>query len=325
VFGSETNDMRPLSYFLAVLLALGPASGEVVAAPAEVFEFDEFALYVPADVPAIRGIFLALGGPDTRAFVTDGLFGSPVAETEASLHLLSQELRAFAADHRLAILGTSRSGTEDMPNQPRSDEVIFKAMGEAARISGHPELNFAPLFLYGMSGGTPQTIGFTARNPERVGALLLKVPGPPERLVSAVALAVPSYVLFAEHDQFNDNSAPIAAIEFNRRAGGLWAFAVEPGVPHHSMTSSHRAITINWLRAIVELRLGASMQDPLRDVPESSGWLGHPDIGVSNWNDYTGDRRAASWFPSRATAEEWWEFVGAPTITRPGSSAVTDP
>jgi hypothetical protein len=61
----------------------------------------------------------------------------------------------------------------------------------------------------------------------------------------------------------------------------------------------------------VERRLGVSAQDPLRDVPESSGWLGHPEFGVAAWADYTGDRRAANWFPSRSTAEEWWEFVSA--------------
>jgi hypothetical protein len=316
--------MRTLSCFLATLLALPFVSQEAVAAPAEVFEFDEFALYVPADVATVRGIFLALGGPDTRAFVTDGLFGSPVAETEASLHLFGQELRTFAADHRLALLGSALRGLKNLPNQPSSDEIIFQAIGEAARTSGHPELSGTPIIVYGMSGGTPQAIGLAARNPQRVGALLLKVSAPPEHFESPGALAVPSYMILAELDQFADNTKVIAAFESNRRAGGLWAVAMEPGVPHHSLTPAHRAITLNWLRTIVELRLGSPEQDRIRDVPESAGWLGHPDIGVSNWTDYPGDRRAASWFPSQATAEEWWEFVGRSKIIRPDSSAVTD-
>jgi hypothetical protein len=108
----------------------------------------------------------------------------------------------------------------------------------------------------------------------------------------------------------------VAAFESNRRAGGLWAVAVEPGVPHHSLTPDHRALTVNWLRTVVDLRLGVSEQDPLRDVPESSGWLGHPDIGVSDWAGYPGDRRSASWFPSRATAEEWREFVGKKVLAK---------
>jgi hypothetical protein len=315
--------MRTLFLLLATLLAHPLTSRDAAAAPAEIFEFGDFALYIPANVPNVRGILLVLGGPDTRAFLSDGLFGAPIPELEASLHVLGQELRTLAADHGLAMLGTTRQGPAELPNQAQTDELIFEAIGQATRSSGHHELAGAPIFVYGISGGTPQAIGFTARNPERVGALLLKVPGPPERLSTAEALAVPSYMILAEQDQFADNTVVSAAFESNRRAGGLWAMAVERGVPHHSLTPGHRALTVNWLRAVVALRLGDPAQEPLRGVPESSGWLGHPDIGVSNWTDYPGDRRAASWFPSQGTAEEWWKFVGRAPVIRAGPGGAT--
>jgi dienelactone hydrolase len=299
-----------LSFLLATLLASTAVAEEGAAVPVEVLELGDFALLVPAHVPTVRGILLALGGPETRAFLTDGEFGAPKPELEASLHVLGQELRALAAEQGLAMLGTTRQGPDELPNQSQTDELIFAAILETARISGRSELAAAPIFVYGISGGTPQAIGFAARNPERVGALLLKSPGPPERLSSHEALAVPTYLVLAEHEVNADNQEVIAVFESNRRAGGLWAVALEPGVPHHSLRPSHRALTVNWLRAIVELRLGVSEQDPLRDVPESAGWLGHPDYGVADWAGYPGERRAASWFPSRATAEEWWEFAG---------------
>lgn len=301
--------MRALVFLLATLLAQAGTSREAAAAPVEVFEFGDFALYLPADVSTVRGILLALGGPDTRVFLSDGRFGAPNPELETSLHVFGQQLRTLAADHGLALLGTARQGQAGLPNQPQTDELIFEAIDEAARTCGLRELASAPIFVYGISGGTMQAAGFTARNPQRVGALLLKVPGPPERLSSAAALAVPTYLILAESDAIADNEAVVAVFESNRRAGGLWAVAMEPGVPHHSLTPSHRALTVNWLRAIVELRLGASAQGPLRAVPESASWLGHPKFGVSNWAGYSGDRKAASWFPSRATAEEWWEFM----------------
>lgn len=297
--------------FLAILPAQAPASGEGAAGPADPIEIGDFALSIPAGVPTVRGILLALGGPDTRAFITDGLFGAPLPELEASLHELGREWRTLAADHGLALLGTSRQGKTELPNQVQTDQLIFDAIGDAARISGHSELASAPIFVYGISGGTPQAIGFAARNPERVGALLLKVPAPPERLSRAEALAVPTYLILAEHEAMGDNKAVIAVFEANRRAGGLWAMAVEPGVPHHSLTPGHRSIAVNWLLAIVALRLGATTQGPLRNIPESTGWLGHPDFGVSEWAGYPGDRGAASWFPTRGTAEEWWEFTGS--------------
>lgn len=302
--------MRTLVLLLASLLAQAVNAREGAAVPAEVYEFGDFALYLPADVPLVRGIVLALGGPDTRAFVSDASFGAPLPELEASLHLLGQDLRTLAADHGLAMLGTSLSGRAGLPNEPRTDELIFEAIHDAARISGRRELANAPVLLYGISGGTPQAAGFAARNPERVAALLLKVPGVPERLESAEALAVPTYLVLAGRETIADNQAVIAAFEANRRAGGLWGVATEPGVPHHSLTPDQRALTVNWLRAIVKLRLGAEAHDPLRSVPEPAGWLGHPDIGVAHWASYPGDRQAASWLPSRATAEEWWEFVG---------------
>jgi len=307
---TRLNVPRPFfACLLATLLAYPFTPRDSAPAPAEVFEFGNFALYVPGDAPTVRGVLLALGGPDTRAFLSDGSFGAPIPELEASLHLLGRDLRTLAADHGLAMLGTSRYGPDAMPNLPQSDVLIFEAISEGARISGRRGLASAPIFVYGISGGTPQAAGFTARNPARVGALLLKVPAPPERPNLAEALAVPTYLILAERDAIMNNQAVVAVFESNRRAGGLWAVAVEPDVPHHSLTPSHRTITVNWLRAIVELRLGAAAQDPLRDVPESSGWLGDPEMGISAWADYPGDREAASWFPSRATAEEWWEFV----------------
>lgn len=254
-------------------------------------------------------MLLILGGPDTRAFLSDGSFAAPTPELEASLHVLGRELRALAAEHGLAMLGTSPYGPTALPNEPQSDALIFEVIEEAGRISGHPELTRTPIFVYGISGGTPQAAGFAVRNFARVGALLLKVPAPPKRLDHAEALGIPTLMILAENDTLGDNRAVVTVFEANRRAGGLWAMAIEPGVAHHSLTPGHRALTVNWLRDVVVRRLGASAQEPLRDAPESSGWLGHPDIGVSSWADYPADRKAANWFPSRATAEKWWEFV----------------
>jgi len=308
VYVFKSNQMRDLFFALAMLLAPALVYGEGKPAQAEVFEFGDFTLQVPAGDSGVRGVLLVLGGPDTRAFITDGSFGAPKPELEVALHQLRQQLQTLAATHGLAILGTSRHGLDSLPDQPETDALISEAIDQAASISDHPELTRAPIFVYGISGGTPQAIGFTARNPERVGALLLKVPAIPLRLSHAEALAVPTYLVLAEHEKLTDNSAVIEIFRSNRRAGGLWALAMEPGVPHHMLTPDARSLKVNWLQAILELRLGGTPQT-LRDIPESAGWLGDPVSGVASWADYSGDRSAASWFPSQAAAEEWWEFV----------------
>ena len=123
---------------------------------------------------------------------------------------------------------------------------------------------------------------------------------------------MPTYIALAERDAVVDNAKLAEAFRANRRAGALCALALQPGVPHNSLTPSKRAITINWMRAIVELRLGSLAVDPLREVAESSGWLGDPNTGVAQWANYPGDRKSASWFPTQATAEEWKAFVQLP-------------
>jgi pimeloyl-ACP methyl ester carboxylesterase len=251
-------------------------------------------------------VIVALGGPDTRAFGTDKVFGAPSTELETSLHLLGHDLRKFAADDHLALFGTSHVL---MPNEPKSDAMILEALRKAAVISGHPELANSPIIVYGISGGTMQASGFAARNPERVAALFLKVPAPPERLSDPKALAVPTCMTMAEHDVLSDNVAQVAVFKANRNAGGLWAMAIEPDVPHHSLTPKHRALTITWLRAITRIRLGTSPSNPLRPIQESSGWLGDPVQGIRDWKSYMGDRRSASWLPSKDTAEKWKAFL----------------
>jgi hypothetical protein len=289
-------------FLIVALLTSVFTTSECIATPVEIFEFGDFALYVPAKASQVRGIILWLGGPDTRAFVTSGKFGAPFPELEASLQILGKELRSLAADEGIAILGTSR---QHMANSSENDEAIFKAIRKATERTGHQELASAPIFLCGISGGTPEAIGFTVRNPQRVGALLLRLTAPLQALNTAEALGIPAYIVLHENDTIADNKAVIDTFYSIRRKGAPWALAVEPGVPHHSLTANDRAITIHWLRAIVELRLGASS---LREIQESSGWLGDSFIGISSWSNYRGDRRSASWFPSQATAEEWKTF-----------------
>jgi len=299
-----------LFLLLAVLLAHSIASPASAVTPARQCAFGAFAFYLPPEAASVRGVLLALGGPDTRGFPADSSFGAPIPELEASLRLLGQEMRTLGGEFGLALMGTSLRGQEELPNNPQSDEMLLAALADAAEQCHHPELARAPLLLYGISGGAPQAAGFAARNPGRTAALLLKVPAPPERLTGADALVVPTLVILAERDGTVDNDAVVAVFEANRRAGALWALAVEPRVQHHSLTPAHRALTVGWLRAAAELRLANSADQPLRAVAEPSGWLGHPGVGIANWGDYPRDRTLASWFPSQATAEAWWAFAG---------------
>jgi hypothetical protein len=273
----------------------------------ELFELGDFTLQIAATVSKARGILVALGGPDTRGFASGAAFGAPLPQVEASLQTFGQQLRALAASRGLAILGTSRAA---MANGASSDQAILQAIQQAAAMSGREDLVSAPFLVYGMSGGGPEAAGFVARNASRIAGLFLKAPLSVESVTSGPALGVPTYVVLAELDVFIDNTTIKSAYSANRGAGAQWALASEIGVPHHSLSPAQRDLTADWMNTILGMRLGNAPSDPLRAITESSGWLGEPvNAQVMSWDNYSGDRRTASWFPSQATAEKWRTFV----------------
>jgi len=267
--------------------------------------FGDFALHLPANVNHVRGVLLALGGPDTRGFALGTPFGAPPA-VEESLQQLGAMFRNLAAERGLAILGSGRFGPISYPNAPASDQLLLDAIAQAAVLAGRPELVDAPILVYGISGGAPEATGFTQRNPERVGALFLKVPqsaGP----LTGQALHVPAFMVLAEFDAFVDNAMLTATFQAHRAAGAPWAMAVEPAVPHHLLSTAQRALTIDWMRAI--LPLGSA--DPFHQNPPLVGWLGDPTSGaVSPFATFEGNRATASWLPTRTLALQWAAFSG---------------
>lgn len=290
---------------IPVTVPSGTLTVDVPLVRIEQFEFGDFALYVPADVSYVNAVLIALGGPDTRGFATARPFGAPVPQVEEALQALGEDFRTMAADRGLAVLGTSMAA---LPNGPASDELLLEALEQAAAISGRSELAhpWQSLLLYGMSGGGPQASGFTARNPDRVAGLFLKVPAGMESLAGGAVLEVPTYVVLAEMDAFVDNAALSAAAMANRARGALWAVAQEPGVPHHSLTPKHRSLTVEWMRTILHEQYCCGMGGRAR-ILEIAGWLGNPTTGeVFRWDDYPpGNRSSANWFPTQTVAGQW--------------------
>lgn len=292
----------------------GPASGTdlsgatpAVTATARIAEFGEFALYLPTDVPRPRAILVALGGPDTRGYVTGGSFGAPPF-VEPGLQAQGRQFRQMAAEQKLAILGTSLAA---LPNSPASDEVLLAAIHDAAVQSGHPELDGLPILVYGISGGGEQASGFAARNPDRMVGAVLKVPVVVASVGGGPAAAVPTLVLLAEFDPFVDNASVTQVFHSNRAGGAYWGLVMEPGAPHYTVSPTHLQLTLDWMNEIVGMRLRGASGQPLRPVDATSGWLGDPATGaLVPSGAFRGDPTAASWLPSRSVAQEWKLFGG---------------
>jgi hypothetical protein len=249
-------------------------------------------------------------GPDTRPFADHRR--SFNLEPNVPPNLLT-ELTALATDYRqlavregLAVLGSSNGLALGV-----FDVAIWVALEQAAAAVSRPGLATAPLLVHGISAGTPAVAQLAAQNPLRVAGLVLRVPLDVSNQLVPESGTVPTYVITAELDQVVNNTVTLATYRNVRATGGLWAFAQEPQTIHQSHSDSQRQIIVEWFTAILSLRESSTPGGPLRAIAEESGWLGAPVTRVvSSWADYVGDKRAASWFPTQATAERWRGFTG---------------
>ena len=281
-----------------------------VQATGGVYQLGEFALYLPAAADGPRAVIVALGGPNTKGFVTGEPFGAPVPAVEAALQAYGQSVRQFAEEHRVAILGVSRFGPTSLPDGVESDQLILDALRAGAEASGTAGLADLPILLYGISGGSPEASGFATRHPGQVAGLFLKVPIEAPTMTTELQRQVPVFIVLAEFDAFVDNAAMQAAFAANRANGAPWAIAMEPGVPHHAITPVHQGATLAWMDAVLGRRL-AGGSGLIRNTVQQSGWLGDLSTGrISPWGAYSGDRSAANWLPTKEAAEHWRALSG---------------
>jgi hypothetical protein len=61
-------------------------------------------------------------------------------------------------------------------------------------------------------------------------------------------------MVLAELDVFVNNSQLAMKFEANRRAGGLWSAALEPGVPHHFLSAAQQQVTLRFIVEFVRRR-----------------------------------------------------------------------
>jgi pimeloyl-ACP methyl ester carboxylesterase len=267
--------------------------------------FGVYAVHIPANVHRVRGVLLALGGPDTRGFAAGTPFGAP-PPVEPLLQDLGARLRVLAAERGLAIVGAGRFGPTAFPNSPASDQELLAAIAQAAALTGHDELLNAPIMLFGISGGGPEATGFLERNPARVSALFLRVPSAVTPL-SGEALHVPAYMSLGALDVVVNNAMLRASFASLRSQGAPWALAVEPGVPHFAWTLAQRELLVDWMRAILPL----ANAGPFRQSSPKVGFLADPTTGeISPAHAFQGDLGASSWFPNHALAAQWASFIG---------------
>jgi dienelactone hydrolase len=294
-------------YSVNLTIGTDVTAHDVTLVVRQVYSVGGTSVFVPAGVPAIRGAIIAFGGPDTRCFADARIAcvrenPPPNPNLEGALQQMGASYRALAAARGLAVVGRESATT---------DQVIFDALSTVAAQSGRPELADVPFVAHGLSAGGPYAYGIATRNPERAVGLVLRVAAAFDLADPTESHSTPALVIIAGAESIAGiNAFNRTMFNVHRTAGAPWAFAEEPGAPHHWLSNAVLELVVNWVETVFEQRLPASPNGPLRPVAESAGWLGDPvTFGIASWAEFAGDRGSASWLPSQATAQRWRAVV----------------
>ncbi|MFH1766218.1 MAG: hypothetical protein ABIF09_18700 [Gemmatimonadota bacterium] len=200
--------------------------------------------------------------------------------------------------------------------------AFLEAVDRLADESGHPELSQAYFLLWGMSAGGQFNYEFALWKPERVLAFIVNKGGIYySAQASAAAQQVPGFFFIGGADlEFrNDIIAGIFAI--NRRAGALWALAVEPGVSHE--VAGSKAMAVLFFDEMIPLRLpSVSSGEVATQVPmpldRDAGYIADPkSTEIMPAADAPQTTYPTSWLPTETLARAWQRLVGGKISPRP--------
>jgi len=291
----------------AIARPLPAQTFDVSLPPGDNFDTAEFRLWHPEGLTVLSGVLVLVPGSngDGRGQVDDLTW------------------RELAKKHDLALLGVHMTDRRHeqmfiehyVEVKMGSGEALLTALDRLAERSQNPELSRAPLLFWGMSAGGQFNYEFALWKPERVLAFIVNKGGIYySAQASRAAQQVPGFFFIGETDiEFrNDIIAGIFAI--NRRAGALWALAVEPGVSHEVAGSKDMAAM--FFDELIPLRLPAagSQRDDtplLTPLNWDSGYIADPKSQtIHPAADAPRTTYPTSWLPTETLAQAWLELVG---------------
>jgi hypothetical protein len=263
-----------------------------------------FELWLPDGVETVKGLVVISGHGS----------GEPLFR-RADLRALATELR----------LGLFKFTGNPMQRGFWPQTLLFDQLRTFGVASGHPELEHAPLFLYGHSNGTGFSAVFPSYEPERVWGWVSMRPGITFQVYQPGAAQVPGLVIFGEDDHFlarpsvAENLAVVPALR--KKHGALWNFAVEPKTGHGPGEKTW-PLVFSFLRHTFTARVPADA-DPrtgavsLQTPAVESGHLGqnwdsdkggYQDLKIAPFVDFPADKATASWLINAAYAADWQAF-----------------
>jgi hypothetical protein len=204
-------------------------------------------------------------------------------------------------------------------------EMLYERMKALGTRAAHPEVEHAPLFLYGHSNGTGFSAIFPATESPRVWAWVSMRPGITHQVYQPGAAKVPGLVIFGEDDPFltrpsrEENLAVVRLMREQHNA--LWNYAVEPKTGH-SPGEKTWPLVFSFLKHTWAARVPASADPrkgpvPLTELAAEKGFLGlnwdvakggYQLLQTGSFSDFSHKKETASWLVNAAYAADWQAF-----------------
>ena len=258
-----------------------------------------FRIYVPETVDTVFGIytFLTHLGGDSRAIVND------------------PGMRTLCTESQFALMGAQ---FDNMHMETGIGNALLEAQFDFAQQSGHPELEFSPLYFEGYSWGGQWSYHFTLWRPDLVIGFVTMKGGYHDTTSAGLTVNVPGYMFVGEND-LDYRIENLTGIFLNHRPfGALWTLAMEQGAGHTQITD--RILLDGYFYDVISLRVPneISTDEPvvLLPVSESIGWFGNrSSFEIGSFECYNFGEDTSAWLPSREAAIIWQSFVSENSVT----------
>ncbi|HEX3135200.1 MAG TPA: hypothetical protein VHX44_16665 [Planctomycetota bacterium] len=267
-------------------------------------------LWLPDGAKRIRAIFL---------FTSYGSFGGFAA---------GPQIRELGRDLECGVV-LSEDRLPDKDPAP-----MLANLQTLATRSAHPEVAYAPLFVFGHSNSTYDMGRFAALVPTRIAGWVAMKSAFGLQFSEPELYRIPGMVVSGEADQEYFGDQPATVLKLRREHGALVHMLIEAGGPHWPNDPTFE-IMMAFLKNVFYLRVpsdGDATLAPIKlvEVAEAEGWLGQSVAGkrvpiggkwmweqptdvkrlleIAPFADFPGDAKDASWLPSADYARKWQEY-----------------
>ncbi len=288
--------------------------------PRDNFSKAAFRLWLPDDSATIRGVAILVPGLEGD--------GRPMADDS-----FWQE---FARRQNFALVACFLKGRPNYKSayyhaHDGTGKALLDALKTFAGQARHPELENAPLILWGHSAGGQFNYEFACWKPQRVIAFIVNKGGYYAAKSSPETRHVPAILFAGEKDTELRVRNIKALFDVNRRQGALWALAIEPNAGHEPGRT--RDVALAFFETIIPLRLPVSSASAstssapvaIKELKEDAGWLG--DLKTSEIraaSQMAGKSKdGCAWMPDEAMSGQWQAFVKGEPLTAVARSTAT--